>query len=163
MSKYKLIPFDQTSLHDARNKWEAIAGEDAFDLEFSGFFEWARNHLTQVEGDSIAFNLFNNDALRTDAIVEVVSSRKGKMSKLLKVIPSPMFWDVNNLRADIVTLYTEAFFQVLMGQGFDSSSTVKLYGRDDEMMSILRSIHSIWTVPNTKVEFEGRFLTFTLN
>jgi hypothetical protein len=163
MSKYELIPFDQTSLHDARSKWEAIAGEDAFDLEFSGFFEWAEKHLAQVEGDSIALNLHNNDALRTDAIVEVVSSRKGQMSKLLKVIPSPMFWDVNNSRADIVTLYTEVFFNVLTRQGFGSSRTVKLYGRDDEMMSILRSIHSLWSIPNTKAEFEGRFLTFTLN
>ncbi len=163
MSKYKLINFDSTSLLEARNKWEAMAGEDAFDLEFSPLFEWAGNHLAHVDGDSLALNLHNNDALRTDAIVEVVSSRKGKMSKLLKVIPSPMFWDVNNSRADIVTLYTDIFFEVLTRQGFDSSRTVKLYGRDDEMMSILRSIHGVWSMPNTKVEFEGRFLTFTLN
>jgi hypothetical protein len=163
MSKYKLIPFDQPSFLDARRKWEALAGEDAFDLEFSPLFDWARNHLLQQDGDSIALNLHNNDTLSTDAIVEVVSSRKGAMSKLLKVIPSPKFWDINNSRADIITLYTEVFFEVITREGFGASRKVKLYGRDDEMMSILRSIHGIWAIENTKAEFEGRFLTFTLN
>lgn len=163
MSKYALVPFTSESLLKARKRWEEIAGEDAFDLEFSGVFDWAGTHLQHTDGDSVAFNLWNNDALHTDAIVEVVSSRKGSMSKLLKIIPSPEFWDINNARDSIVGIYTETFFNMIISGGFGQQRKVKLYGRDDDMMSILRSIHSNWAIANSNAEFEGRFLAITLN
>lgn len=165
MSKYTLIPFTAESLATARGAWEAIAGTDAFDVEYSTFFDWAGSHIVAKEHDSQAFNLSNNDAGgRTDAIVEVVASRKGALSKLLKVIPSPQFWDVSNSRQEIITLYVEVFFQVIVSRGLNGEKrTVKLYGRDDDMMSILRSIHSHWALPNTSADFEGRFLTITTN
>jgi hypothetical protein len=163
MSKYTLIPFTEDSLKDAYKKWEAIVGEDAFDLEFSPLFDWAGKHIHETAGDSQAFNLSNNDAARTDAIVEVVTSRKGLMTKLLKIVPSPQFWDINNSRNEIIQVYTEVFFNVITKRGTDQSRKVKLYGRDDEMMSILRSLHSVWAIPNSTAEFEGRFLTIALN
>ena len=112
----------------------------------------------------MAFGLLNNDNGNTDAIVEIVTSRKGTLSKLLKVIPSPEFWDVNNRRDDIVQLYTETFFKLITQGGFGvMSRKVKIYGRDDEMMSILRSIHNAWSIPQSSAEFEGRFLAITLH
>jgi hypothetical protein len=163
MAKYKLIPFTQQSLNDANKRWEGIAGEDGFDLEFAPMFTWAQGHIEHQDGDSMAFDLHNNDNDNTDALVEIVTSRKGALSKLLKVIPSPEFWDVNNRRNDIVQLYTETFFGLITLGGFGASRKVKIYGRDDEMMSILRSIHSAWAIPKSTAEFEGRFLAITLN
>lgn len=163
MSGYALIAFTQESLSAAKCCWEQITGEDAFDLELLGVFDWAATHLQQTDGDSVAFNLWNQVASRTDAIVEVVTSRNGAMTKLLKIIPSPEFWDINNSRKEIVKIYTEIFYHVITKDGFDRQRKVKLYGRDDDMMSILRSIHSIWSFSNSKAEFEGRFLAITVN
>ena len=163
MSKHSLIQFTPTTLEDAAKRWEAIAGEDAFDIEVSGVFEWAKGHISQTDGDSMAYNLWNNDASKTDALVEVVASRKGQLSKLLKVIPSPEFWDINNSRQAILDIYTETFFNMITTGGFGKERKVKLYGRDDDMMSILRSIHGNWAIPHSKAEFEGRFLAVTLS
>lgn len=163
MAKYKLIKFTSDSLVETKAAWEAFAGADAFDLEFSAAFEWTQAHVNEQPNDSMALCLFNTDAQRTDAIIEVVDSRKGTLTKLLKIIPTPMFWDVNNSRTEIIQLYTEAFFNVITHGGFGKSRTVKLYGRDDEMMSLLRSIHSHWAIADTSIEFQGRFLTITIN
>lgn len=163
MTKYALISFTQQSLDEAHKRWEGIAGEDGFDLEFAPMFIWAQSHIKHQDGDSMAFNLHNNDNDNTDALVEIVTSRKGTLSKLLKVIPSPEFWDVNNRRDDIVQLYTQTFFGLITLNGFGASRKVKIYGRNDEMMSILRSIHRAWAIPKSTAEFEGRFLAITLN
>lgn len=163
MSKYSTLNFTKDLCQAAKREWEDIAGGDAFDLELSPVFSWVETHMDVAPNDSVALCLWNNDSKRTDAVVEIVDSRKGKLSKLLKVIPSPRFWDVNNVRGEIIQLYTEAFFNVITAGGFGSSRVVKLYGRDDEMMSILRSIHAAWTVSNSTAEFEGRFLAISLN
>ncbi len=107
--------------------------------------------------------MWNNDTLHSDAIVEVVTSRKGAMSKLLKIIPSPEFWDINNSRGSIVDIYAETFFNMITSGSFGNQRKIKLYGRDDAMMSILRSIHSNWLIEQSTAEFEGRFLAITLN
>ena len=108
-------------------------------------------------------NYAQNNSSKTDALVEVVASRKGQLSKLLKVIPSPEFWDINNSRQAILDIYTETFFNMITTGGFGKERKVKLYGRDDDMMSILRSIHGNWAIPHSKAEFEGRFLAVTLS
>jgi hypothetical protein len=163
MSKYQLIPFTNETLEQARGEWEAIAGNDAFDVELSPVFVWVESHMVATPNDSVALCLWNKDIDRIDAIVEVVDSRKGQLSKLLKVIPSPKFWDTNSSRADIIQLYFEVFFNVITGGGFTASRKVKLYGRDDEMMSLLRSIHAHWAIQNSTAEFEGRFLAISIN
>ncbi len=163
MSKYSTVSFTEALVQGAKKEWEAFAGGDAFDLELSPVFSWVETHMAVAPNDSVALCLWNNDSNRTDAIVEIVDSRKGKLSKLLKVIPSPRFWDVNNARGEIIQLYTEVFFNVITAGGFGQSRVVKLYGRDDEMMSILRSIHAYWAVQNSTAEFEGRFLAISLN
>lgn len=163
MSKYSLINFTVDTLEQTRQAWEALAGPDAFDIELSPVFLWVDAHMQPVPNDSVAFCLWNKDSGRVDAIVEVVDSRKGQLSKLLKVIPSSKFWDVNNNRDAIVQLYVEVFFNVITGDDLMTSRKVKLYGRDDEMMSILRSIHAHWAVQNSSAEFEGRFLAISIN
>ena len=162
MAKYKLIPFTTATLAAAKSKWEDIAGKDGFDLEFAAVFEWASTHLNQQSGDSMAYCLHNNDNGNADGIVEIVTSRMGALSKLLKIVPSPEFWDVNNKRVEILQIYRETFFGLITQKEINSARTVKIYGRDDEMMSILRSIHAVWNIPDSTAEFEGRFLTISL-
>lgn len=163
MARYSTIPFDLETLSKIRTSWEELAGNDAFDIEFSPIFSWVETHMTLTDNDSVALCLWNNDCHRAEAIVEIVSSRGGQLSKLLKIVPSPYFWDVNARREEIIQLYIEVFFNAITSGGFGRSRKVKLYGRDDEMMSILRSIHAHWAIPNSQAEFEGRFLAISIN
>ena len=163
MAKYTTIPIDLENVSGIRKSWEELAGADAFDLEFSPTFSWVETHMSVTANDSVALCLWNNDCQRADAIVEIVSSRDGQLSKLLKIVPSPYFWDVNARREEIIQLYIEVFFNAITSGGFGKSRKVKLYGRDDEMMSILRSIHAHWAIPNSQAEFEGRFLAICIN
>lgn len=161
MAKHELRNFTAATWESTVQNWKALIDEDAFELELTPALEWVKTHMEHVEGDSVALQLYNKDSSRTDAIVEIVTSRKGQMHKMLKVIPSPMFWDVDNQRSQIVELYIEVFVRVISYGGFKSDHKVKIYGRDVEMMSILRSIHSMWSIEKSKAEFEGRFLTIT--
>lgn len=161
MSNYQLLEFTDATFESTKEAWLKLMDEDAFELEMAPLFGWAKQHMNHADGDSVALRLYDDETGRTDAIVEVVSSRKGQMSKLLKVIPSPRFWDINNQRAEILQLYVDAFVNVITSRGFKANHKVKIYGRDDDMLSILRSIHSAWSFDQSKADFEGRFLTIT--
>lgn len=166
MSQYALTTFTSDQYTSAKAAWENFAGgADVFDVELAPFFCWVETHISPCDGDSVALQLVNKVADdRVDAIVEVVDSRRGVLSKLLKIVVSPQFWNVSDCRDQIIEIYKEIFTQ------FATSNTqvarqrkVKIYGRDDDMMSILRSLHSHWSVPNTSADFEGRFLAITFN
>lgn len=161
MSKYSLENFTAESLEETKVHWSGLVEADAFDVEMGPFFGWATSHITVKEGDSVAFALRNNDTSHVDAIAEVVESKGGNMHKMLKIVPSPQFWDLSKMRQDLLNLYIETFFHIIQKVGFKSSRKIKIYGRNDEMMSLLRSLHAVWGVPNSKAEFEGRFLAIT--
>ncbi len=161
MTNHQLTNFTEETLRTTQSAWEALMDEDAFQVEFDPVFEWARAHLVYVDGDSAAFGMFNTDTGKADAIVEIVKSKKGTMAKMLRVILSPRFWDINNQRSELIELYVSTIIQVITSNGFKSLHKVKMYGRDDEMMSVLRSIHSKWDYDRSRAEFEGRFLTIS--
>lgn len=161
MSKYSLENFSTETLEATRSHWTALVDADAFDIELEPFFGWASNHIVYKDGDSVAFALRNNDTTFVDAIVELVESKGGNMHKMLKVVPSPAFWNLSSMRDDLIGLYVETFFEIVKKVGFKASRKIKIYGRNDEMMSLLRSIHATWAVPESKAEFEGRFLAIT--
>lgn len=103
MSKYTLTTFTSVQYTSTKASWEALAGPDAFDVELAPFFSWVETHIQPTHGDSVALQLVNQDADgRVDAIVEVVDSRRGTLSKLLKIVVSPQFWDISNSRSHII-------------------------------------------------------------
>ena len=159
MSKYKLVELTQNLIDPTKESWQSLIGEDAFSLEFGLIFDWVEAHMQAIDGDSLAKGMLNNDTGQIAAFVEIVSGRKGQMHKLLKVVPSPYFWDVTTRRLEVIELYIDVFFSVLSSHGFKSLHKVKIYGRSDEMMSLLKSIHSLWSIPGSSAEFEGRFLS----
>jgi hypothetical protein len=161
MSKYELLDFSSETLELTRQSWLEMLDEDVFESELSPAFEWAGMHMKHIDGDSVALQMLDTESKMAVAIVEVVTSRKGQMFKMLKVIPSPAFWDVDNCRKEIIDLYIGVFMNVITSNGFKSNHKVKIYGRDDAMLSILRSIHSMWPVGKGKADFEGRFFAIT--
>lgn len=83
------------------------------------------------------------------------------MTKLLTVVLSPIFWRSEHATRGIIEVYSAVFSNVIIEKGLSVGNNVivKLYARDNEMMSILTALQYNWSVPNSVAEFEGRFLT----
>lgn len=162
MAKYKIREFTTERFEEVKERWRGHAGEDEFEIELSGFFDWCVAHLTKVDGDSQAFELYNTDTDACDAIIEMVDSRKGKLTKLLKLLLSPEYWDVEKNRDQLISLYIDAFVEAIKDGALKGAKDVKLYGRNDLMLSLLRSIHAHWQVEGTSAHFQGRFLTISI-
>ena len=159
MAKYKLAEFTDSLFNTTKAAWSNLVDDDAYEIEVLTQLQWVESHLVQKDHDSFAMALVNNDSDNVDAIVEIVSSKKGAMVKLLRVILSPEFWDITSKRDDVINIYLDVFFNFIAANAIQSGSKVKIYGRTDEMMSLLRSIHSNWNVQGGVADFEGRFLT----
>jgi len=162
LAKYQLRQIDTHRLDEIRNRWRGIAGEDEFDIEFAGLFQWCSTHLIPQEGDSQAWELHNTDNAECDAIVELVDSKRGALTKLLKLFLSPVFWDVEARREEVISLHIDAFVEVIKNGVLRGAKDVKLYGRNDLTLSLLRSIHAHWKVEGTNAHFQGRFLTISI-
>lgn len=162
MAKYQIRQFTPERLEQVRKRWREIAGDDEFDIEFMGLFDWCQTHIKPSEGDSQAWELYNTDTSGCDAIIDMVDSRKGTLSKLLKLFLSPVFWDVESKREEVISLYIDAFVEVIKNGAVKGAKDVKLYGRNDLMLSLLRSIHAHWCVDGANASFQGRFLTISI-
>lgn len=162
-----LKQFSKESLLTTKDAWRTAAGEDEFSVECTPIFEWAENHISYIpQADSHAYGVFRNGDAAADAIVEVIETKRGQkgLSKLLRVVVSPSYWEVDKHREMILDIYTDAIFgtiQLAMRKGV---SVVKLYGRTDQLMSILESLHShIQRKPIAGVHaaISGRWLVLT--
>ncbi|MFE1574437.1 hypothetical protein ACFIQG_22015 [Comamonas odontotermitis] len=163
MSKYEIRQFTKETLEAAQQRWQGLAGEDEFALEYLPFFDWCHTHMTHKEGDSQAWELFNKDTHQCDAIIDLVNSKNGALTKLLKLYVTPRLWEHNeNTREQIIALYVDTFVLVIQKGLLAGAKDVKLYGRTDMMLSMLRSLHAHWAVPKTTAEFQGRFFTVSM-
>jgi len=162
MSKYQIREFTPERLKETGQRWRGIAGEDEFDIELSGLFDWCTTHLQPTDGDSQAWELHNTDNGECDAIMEMVDSQKGTLTKLLKLFLTPKLWDVEANREAVISLYIDLFVEAIKAGALKGAKDVKLYGRNDLMLSLLRSIYAHWQIEGTKARFEGRFLTISI-
>lgn len=165
MSKYKIREFTAERLAEVRRQWAGLAGDDEFAIEMAGLFDWCATHIKKQDGDSQAWELYNQDSDRCDAIVEIVDSHHGSLSKLLKLFLTPELWDADDKREQIRALHLDAYTEVIRSGVHRGAKDVKLYGRTDLMLSILRSIHAHWPAEETgaQASFKGRWLTITLS
>lgn len=164
MNSHQIRKFTPERLHEVRNAWNSLAGEDEFEIELAPFFDWCQTHIEQHSGDSHACELHNIHTGNCDAIIELVDSPHAKLSKLLKLFISPEMWNVDDKREQVVNLYVNAFIQVIGDGWVKGAKHVKLYARTSLMLSILHTIHAKWPAERTKstATFQGRWLTLTL-
>lgn len=142
---YKLNEFTATSLLETRDRWQSIAGEDEFSLEHGHLFEWAETHIDYAPeaSDSVAYGMFSEDTGRAEAIVEVIQNRKGiyGTTKMLKLLIGPKYWNAGSHLDEISQITLKALIGTIELSRQNHSRTVKIYGRNDHMLSILHSVH----------------------
>ena len=164
---YSMRELNEQRVDIILEEWRNIAGEDEFSLELEPMFDWCRSHTEQKDGDSRAWELYDPKSDECCAIVEIVDSRRGGLSKLLKLFVTPQFWDMDNNRKCVIEIYMATFFEVTKKGILVGAERVKLYGRTDLMLSILTSIHArsmeaSWP-KNIKAGIEGRWLTLSFS
>lgn len=158
--RYVLRPVTVASLATIASDWETIGGAEEFQIELASAFEFARTHLDEV------LDLYDTKEGRTDALVEIVRSDRASMSKLLKLWVSPEFWQISSdeLRDRLVELHASSFALVIDHGMNNNMDTVKLYGRTDAMMDVLRTLSAVWDTLGTtgwSSRLDGRWLAIT--
>lgn len=140
-------PFTTSSLSTVAYEWQAIAGSDEFDVELSSMFEWAADHLVPLPGDGHAMQVFNHRVERTQAIIEIIDGRMGRMTKLLKIYVSPEFWPADrdpSVRTGFKELYAGILVNVI-GDGMDrGTDEIRIYGRTEALLTMLQDLQSEW-------------------
>jgi hypothetical protein len=164
---YEVRPFgDAQSLARVAEEWEKLAGSDEFEVELSALFEWCQSHLTPAAGEGHAMQVFNGESGQTDAILEMVSGKRGSLTKLLKIYVSPRYWPADRdleVRDRFEALYTGIFVRVISASiGQTVVEEIRLYGRSDLMYVMLKSLAANWGSISGlmwSASMEGRWLS----
>ena len=173
MINHKVKQFNKLNLAVTKNFWEKKAGKEEFASEYGVIFDWVSAHSDYSNGvnvgDSLAYGLFKPNTKYASAIVDVVSSRRGRfgVTKLLKVYITPEFWNVSEHIDEIINIYLSAISGTISLSKQNSARTIKIYGRSVELLSLLHSIHvhisaRQSTVQNIAASMHGRWLEITV-
>lgn len=166
MPDHHLRQLTPERLDVVRDRWRALSGEDEFEVEMAALFDWCGTHIAPQDGDSQALELYDRDRDETDAILEIVEGKRGAMSKLLKLFVGPHFWlaeDNQQMRVQIVELHVAAFSQVINAGIAKGAREVKIYGRSNLMLSILKALQAQWPSEQTgwDAAMAGRWLAIS--
>lgn len=144
---YQLRQFTEESFVATKENWQGIAGEDEFMSEFGVVFEWLGDNRDYANGgkagNSLGYGLFYGENGHACALAEVVARPmvRGGLTKLLKVLITPEYWNIEEHAARIVDIYSAAILGTIELSEAVQARTIKLYGRGDQMMKLLRSIN----------------------
>lgn len=164
MADYRLRPMTPGMLLDVAADWKTLAGEDEFTVELAAVFDWCASHLTPTENDAHAVALVDAASGTTGAILEVITTRRGRLAKMLKIYASPYFWEVDRndgLKREVLELHAAAFV-LTIADGINSGvDEIKIYGRTGPMLDILKSLEQIWNDEATgwSATLAGRWLS----
>lgn len=157
-------------LNSVRTVWEQQVGEDEFRSEMDTVFAGIEGDLRNPKIDNLYLVIYERET--PQAILELVDSSRGattKLTKLLTLFPSPTYW-ADPTASMLGELYSTAILATIMigsqklTDGNYSDYEVKIYGRDQELLNVLRDINKNWQANGSvQVSMEGRWLTFYNN
>lgn len=164
LQNMELREFTQARFEQVRNEWRDAAGVDEFTVELGPMFEWAEQHLSPTPGDSMVFELRNVVTDKCLAIADIVDTET-RMSKLLKLHLTPEIWSLEGTEKvqNVALIYMSAYTCVIT-KGIDKRvRQVKIYGRNDFMLKVLRSLHAGWSTDDLGLHasMQGRWLVVT--
>lgn len=170
--RLQLRPFTDESFVATRENWQAQAGKAEFASEYSAIFSWADTHRDYGEdakvGDSHAYGLFAPKVDTACAMVDVVLHKKGRrgVTKLLKVYITPEYWNVTEHQDQVLEIFVGAIAGTIALSKQAQSREVKLYGRSQELLSLLHTLHvhlnrNLDKLPGIAAAMKGRWLEIT--
>ncbi len=117
-------------------------------------------------GDSFAYGLFPPDEGAAQAILDVVLQKsRGGLAKLLKITVSPDYWAGGSKQHDMATIFASGIIGTILLSKESQSRTVKIYGRTEELLSILHTVRNVLEADAQKLgircAIQGRWLEIT--
>lgn len=165
IKKYQteLKKLTKTHLNKTKKDWQALAGVDEFNIEYGARFALLESWIASGE-PATPYALISNG--KVDAIIEIIYTQKNKspITKLLTVDISPEYWDIDEHREKVVELHLDAIqhaidLAVMNGMMHGKLlGDLKLYGRTDEQLSLLKSIHAHMNTNVLCGDIKGRWL-----
>lgn len=169
MSAYEVRLLTADRLEAVERDWRSNMDGDVFDAEFQAVFESARRAtLGDVEvgsGNTAEYSeLVDRKTGETVGLIDMIRTQLSRQRKVLHIHFGPLLWDYENAQGDadaLANAYVGAVSNLLTRD--DASAmleSVKVYGRSDELFSILKTTADRWptTDINWCAEMQGRFL-----
>lgn len=157
---------DDVLLREIQSAWEGEAGADEFQAELGMVFSGIADDLGRKHISNEYLVLEENGTPR--AVLELIDTKRGAMTKLLSLHLSPTYWD-NPTHNMVAEVYSASIISVLAvgkeraSRSIADAHEVKIYGRNRELLDILRAINDNWTpTPPIEVSMAGRWLSVTI-
>lgn len=154
--------FSPESLLETEEAWKQISGDEVFTTELKPVFEWASQHIDYGSNEHIeskAYGLFGSDDGPAEALIEVVSRRIGVqpgITKLLKIIVSPDYWNDGKKRGEIVRVFLSAITGTIKISEDVRGGVIKLYGRSNALLDLLTLVCSALSKDEEKTGIQCR-------
>lgn len=119
-------------------------------LEFEKTAAWVAAHSDYTaSGDSYAYGIFSEDNSSACAVVDIVYSRRAGPDigwlKMLELTMSPEYSQSQINTADalleIIRIYVAAILGTIALTDTHKARIIKLFGRNDQLMTMLASVH----------------------
>ena len=170
MEKHTLVEASIERLDDIESEWRRLSGDDEFAVEMGIKFSQARADLKSGGSSSRYVEVREVQDGRALAILDMVDASRISTTKLLSVWSSPEYWaepkSTSEVKQKVAELYSVTFIQVLATSFAGSTvDTVKLYGRTDEMLTILVTLNQVWNGSSAgwSSSMQGRWLVLSRN
>lgn len=175
VEKFVTQQFDQNKLEATRVAWDSTAEDLGLPaLEYEKTMAWVSTHIRYdaQHGESYAYGIFEEGKDEAVAVVDLVHSRRVRdvgVIKMLEVTMGPSLAP-SQITAenypDLVSIYGQAVVGVIALSQAHPARIIKIYGRDNDLMSLLFGLNVQFNSQNTvpiKSKIEGRWLVITVN
>lgn len=157
-----------TDLNAIREAWESQAGKDEFHAEMDTVFAGIEGDLQRSAINNLYLVIYEHEM--PQAILELIDSSRGvstKLTKLLSLYPSPTYWDKPSPEM-LEELYSSAILATIMIGSQENTKfsdyEVKIYGRNRELLDVLRHIDQNWQdTGNVNVSMKGHWLSLVID
>ena len=156
----------KSSLSQTKRVWEIEAGLEEFQAELGLVFRNIAEGFDQEDTRTTHLLLKENDTPR--AILELSGSKRENYTELVSLHLSPTYWD-NPTPTMLAEVYRAAIMSLseIVTQGASNNLAgvyeVKIYGRDREMLDILRELsNDVKLTPPLDISMVGRWLSIKI-
>ena len=164
MDEPRIRPLNAERLNQVRKEWGEIAGNDLFEVEYQSTFTSIEQHLPKQGDTEGAFEVVDASG-QANSILEIIDSRQGEQTKLINIYVTPLTLaqlsdEGEDARRRASQLYAEAYVSVIADALRRSCNDVKIYGRNNETILVLRALKNALedAFADVEVKFEGRWL-----
>jgi hypothetical protein len=174
VKQYAIAQFDAAKFEATKAAWlDSAESLGIPDLDYVKQIDWVALHMDyETQGDSFAYGLFDEESNVAVATVDIVYTKRSTNDgwlKMLQLFLAPKYApSVVSASPQVLTEILEIYASSIIGTveltGIHPARTVKLYARNDNLMSLLAGVQqriSANASTSTTCRFEGRFLVIS--